>query len=489
MADRMEKLIHERSRPGVRGAILPGMDVPVRGAETLVPAGLRRTKPLNLPEVSEPEVVRHYTNLSVLNHHVDRDFYPLGSCTMKYNPKINDRMAALPGFAGIHPMTPEGDCQGALELLKLLERALAEITGLPAVSLQPAAGAEGELTAMLIARAWHRDRGEDRDEVVIPDSAHGTNPASVRIAGMKAVELKSNPQGRVDLEALRKAIGPRTAAMMLTNPNTLGNFETDIAAIAEAVHGAGGLMYLDGANMNALVGLARPGEMGFDMMHLNLHKTFSTPHGGGGPGAGPIAVRADLEPFLPFPTLEEEESGFRFEYRRPKSVGRMHGFFGNFGVLVRAMAYIMSLGAEGLSAVSRNAILNANYLSAALREDYALPYRGPCMHEFVLSAVKQKKNGVRASDISKRLLDFGVHAPTTYFPLIVEEALMIEPTESEPKETLDRFVEVMRTIAREAAEDPAKVKGAPYTTPVARPDEARAARQLKLRWDPDGGEA
>ncbi len=483
-----EKLIFEHSRPGVRGAILPELDVPVRGSAHWVPEGLGRVKPLDLPEVSEPEVVRHFTNLSVLNHHVDKAIYPLGSCTMKYNPKINDRLAALPGFAGLHPMTPEADCQGALELLKSLETALAEITGLPAVSLQPAAGAEGELTAMLVARAWHADRGEFRDEVVIPDSAHGTNPASVRIAGMKAVEIKSNPQGRVDLAALEKAVGPRTAAMMLTNPNTLGNFETEIEAISGIVHRAGGLMYLDGANMNALVGLCRPGEMGFDMMHLNLHKTFSTPHGGGGPGAGPIAVREDLRPFLPYPVLTEDENGFRFEYVRPKSVGRVHGFFGNFGVLVRAMAYIMSLGAPGLSAVSRGAILNANYLLARLRGDYTLRYPGPCMHEFVLSAVKQKKRGVRAADISKRLLDFGVHAPTTYFPLIVEEALMIEPTESESKESLDRFVEIMQTIAREAEEEPERVKTAPHTTPVARPDEARAARQLKLRWMPGDGE-
>jgi len=483
-----EPLIFERSRPGVRGAILPELDVPAHGIEALVPEGLRRVKPLGLPEVSEPEVVRHFTNLSVLNHHVDKAIYPLGSCTMKYNPKLNDRLAALPGFAGLHPFTPEGDCQGALELMSALENALAEITGLPAVSLQPAAGAEGELTAMLVARARHADRGEARDEVVIPDSAHGTNPASVRIAGMKAVELKSNPQGRVDLEALRKAVGPRTAAMMLTNPNTLGNFETDIEKIAGIVHGAGGLMYLDGANMNALVGLARPGEMGFDMMHLNLHKTFSTPHGGGGPGAGPIAVREELRPYLPYPVLAEDESGFRFEYVRPKSVGRVHGFFGNFGVLVRALAYIMSLGAPGLSAVSRAAILNANYLLAHLRDAYTLRYPGPCMHEFVLSAARQKKRGVRASDISKRLLDFGVHAPTTYFPLIVEEALMIEPTESEPKASLDRFVEIMRTIAREAEEEPERVTSAPHATPVARPDEARAARQLKLRWTPGDGE-
>ena len=482
-----EKLIFERSRPGVRGTLLPELDVPARGTETLVPEGLRRRSALRFPEVSEPEAVRHFTNLSTLNHHVDKDLYPLGSCTMKYNPKINEQMAALPGFGLLHPLTPEGDAQGALELMAILEAALAEITGLPAVSLQPAAGAQGELTAMLVARAFHRDRGEDRDEVIIPDSAHGTNPASVRIAGMKAVEIKSNAHGRVDLAALDKVLGPRTAAMMLTNPNTLGIFESGIEEIAAAVHAAGGLLYLDGANMNALVGLARPGAMGFDMMHMNLHKTFSTPHGGGGPGSGPIAVREDLRDFLPYPVLARDGADYRLEYVRPKSVGRVHGFFGNFGVLVRALTYILSLGAPGLREVSRNAIINANYMMAGLREAYALQYPGPCMHEFVLSASRQKARGVRASDISKRLLDFGVHAPTTYFPLIVDEALMIEPTETESKETLDRFVEVMRQIAREAEESPELVTGAPHHTPVARPDEARAARQLKLRWTPEDG--
>ncbi len=480
-----EKLIFERSRPGVRGALLPELDVPARGADALVPEALRRQSPLRFPEVSEPEVVRHFTNLSALNHHVDKDLYPLGSCTMKYNPKINERMAALPGFGLLHPLTPEGDAQGALELMAMLEDALAEITGLPAVSLQPAAGAQGELTAMLVARAYHRDRGEDRDEVIIPDSAHGTNPASVRIAGLQAVEIKSNAAGRVDLAELKKLLGPRTAAMMLTNPNTLGIFERGIEEIAAAVHEAGGLLYLDGANMNALVGLARPGAMGFDMMHLNLHKTFSTPHGGGGPGSGPIAVREDLRPYLPFPTVERADGAYRLEYVRPKSVGRVHGFFGNFGVLVRALTYILSLGAPGLREVSRNAILNANYLMAKLADVYELRYPGPCMHEFVLSASRQKARGVRASDVSKRLLDFGMHAPTTYFPLIVDEALMIEPTETESKETLDRFVEVMRRIAAEAEESPETVTGAPHTTPVARPDEARAARKLKLRWSPD----
>jgi glycine dehydrogenase subunit 2 len=482
------KVIFERSRPGTRGAMLGRLDVPPRGADTLIPEGLRRGSPLPLPEVSEPAVVRHYTNLSVLNHHVDKDLYPLGSCTMKYNPKINDRMAALPGFALLHPLAPEESAQGALALLWSLERALAEITGLPAVSLQPAAGAQGELTAMLVARAYHRHRGEDRDQVIIPDSAHGTNPASVRMAGMHTVEVKSNRNGKVDLAAMKDVLGPRTAALMLTNPNTAGIFESEIQGLAEAVHAAGALFYLDGANMNALVGLVRPGEMGFDMMHLNLHKTFSTPHGGGGPGAGPIAVREDLAPFLPVPVIRRDGETYRLDRDRPLSVGRMHGFYGNFGVLVRALTYIWGLGGPGLREVSRNAILNANYLLARLRGAYDVKYPGPCMHEFVLSATRQKKKGVRAADVSKRLLDFGFHAPTTYFPLIVEEALMIEPTESETLGSLDRFAEAMLAIAKEAAEDPETVRTAPHTTPVIRPDEALAARQLRLTWTGGHGE-
>jgi glycine dehydrogenase subunit 2 len=466
--------------------LLAPLDVPATAAAA-VPENLRRQAPLGLPEVSEPAVVRHFTNLSVLNHHVDRDLYPLGSCTMKYNPKINDRMASLPGFALLHPLTPVEGSQGALALMWELEKALAEITGLPAVSLQPAAGAQGELTAMLMARAYHRERGEERDEVIIPDSAHGTNPASVRLAGMKTVEVKSNPQGKVDLAVLEDALGPRTAAVMLTNPNTLGIFETEIEAVSEASHAAGALMYLDGANMNALVGLTRPGDMGFDMMHLNLHKTFSTPHGGGGPGSGPIAVSEELRDYLPVPVIRNLGHRFELEHHRPRSVGRVHGFVGNFGILVRALTYVLSLGATGLREVSRNAILNANYLMHRLAPAYAVKYPGPCMHEFVISAVRQKEHGVRAADISKRLLDHGFHAPTTYFPLIVEEALMIEPTESEGLQTLDRFVEVMLEIAREAAEDPDRVREAPHTTPVQRPDEALAARKPKLKWAPDPG--
>lgn len=483
-----ERLIFERSRPGVRGALLPELDVPKQGKDQLIPNDLKRVAPLRLPEVSEPEVVRHFTNLSVLNHHIDKGMYPLGSCTMKYNPKINDRMAALPGFYELHPMAPDFASQGALALLKELEDTLAEITGLPAISLQQSAGAQGEFTCMLITRAYHRDRGDaERDEVIIPDSAHGTNPASVRFAGMKTVELKSNAEGRVDLEALKSVVGPKTAGMMLTNPNTLGMFETEIEAIAKVIHDAGGLLYLDGANMNALAGLVKPGDMGFDMMHLNLHKTFSTPHGGGGPGAGPIAVIEKLRPYLPVPRIIEEDGLYRLDEGFPSSVGRMHSYMGNFGVLVRALTYMRSLGAEGIRAMSTNAILNANYLLARLEETFAVKVPGPCMHEFVLSAKKQKKLGVRAADISKRLLDFGIHSPTTYFPLIVEEALMIEPTESESRETLDRFVDVMKQIAKEVEENPELVKNAPHTTPVQRPNEAQAARNLRLRWEPAGG--
>ena len=483
------RLIFEMSSPGRTGYTMPKLDVPALSSDDEVPRKFRREKPPELPEVSEPEVVRHFTNISVLNHHVDRDFYPLGSCTMKYNPKVNDRVAALPGMADIHPLAPESVSQGALALLHDLQTMLAEITGLPAVTLQPAAGAQGELTAMLMTRRYHIDRGQpERDKVIIPDSAHGTNPATVRIAGMKVIEIKSNARGLVDLEALRAALGPDTAAMMLTNPNTLGIFERDVQKITGLVHEAGGLVYMDGANMNALAGQIRPGDMGFDMMHLNLHKTFSQPHGGGGPGAGPVCVRADLAPYLPAPLVVREADGrFRLDADRPKSIGRVHGHHGNYGALVRTTAYIWLLGREGVERMSRLAVINANYLMVKLAPIFELPYAGPCMHECVLSGRKFKPNGVRTMDIAKRILDFGMYAPTVYFPLIVEEALMIEPTESETKDTLDRFIEIMRTIAREALEEPEMVKNAPHTTPVRRPDEGKAAREAKLRWRPAAG--
>jgi glycine dehydrogenase subunit 2 len=481
------RLIFEMSIPGRAGYTLPALDVPDIDLGSIIPDEFRRKTPLHLPEVSEPEVVRHFTNISVLNHHVDRDFYPLGSCTMKYNPKLNDRAAAMPGFGDLHPLVPETQAQGALALLHDLQTMLAAITGLPAVTVQPAAGAQGELTGMLIASAYHKSRGEQgRDKVIIPDSAHGTNPATVRIAGMHVIEIKSDSRGLVDLEALRKALGPDTAAMMLTNPNTLGIFEREIQEIASMVHAAGGLLYMDGANMNALAGQARPGDMGFDIMHLNLHKTFSQPHGGGGPGAGPVAVRADLEPFLPAPRVKKNSDGtFSFDYDRPLSVGRLHAAHGNFGALVRTVAYLWLLGRGGVERMTRMAIVNANYLMTKLSAIYDLAYPGPCMHEFVLSGKKFKANGVRTLDIAKRLLDHGMYAPTIYFPLIVEEALMIEPTESETRATLDRFVEAMRSIAREAVEQPDIVKNAPHTTPIRRPDEGRAAREWKLRWYPE----
>lgn len=481
------RLIFEISVPGHRGYSLPALDVPAAALDSLIPARYRRTAPPLLPEVSEPEVVRHFTNISVLNHHVDKDFYPLGSCTMKYNPKLNDRAAAMPGLADLHPLAPESQVQGALALLHELQNILAAITGLPAVTLQPAAGAQGELTAMLVTRAYHRKRGEPhRNKVIIPDSAHGTNPATVRIAGMQVVEIKSDARGLVDPEAVKKVLGPDIAAMMVTNPNTLGIFERDIQEVCRLVHEAGGLMYMDGANMNAVAGQARPGDMGFDMMHLNLHKTFSQPHGGGGPGAGPVAVRADLEPFLPSPTVRRESADlYWLDDNRPDSIGRVHASYGNFGALVRTVAYIWSLGGVGVERMTHMAIVNANYLMHALKDVYDLAYPGPCMHEFVLSGKKLKTHGVRTMDVAKRLLDYGFYAPTVYFPLIVEEALMIEPTESESKQTMDRFVAAMKSIYREVLETPDLVNNAPHTTPVRRPDEGKAARELKLRWLPE----
>ncbi len=476
------------SHPGRRGYTLPALDVPDLNPADVIPEEQRRSTAPLLPELSEPTVVRHFTNISVLNHHVDRDFYPLGSCTMKYNPKLNDKAAALPGLADLHPLAPESLSQGALALLHDLQSMLAAITGLPAVTLQPAAGAQGEFVAMLVTRAYHEKRGEpQRNKVIIPDSAHGTNPATVRIAGMQVIEIKSNARGLVDIEALKAVLGPDTAAMMLTNPNTLGIFESQIQEISRLVHEAGGLMYMDGANMNALAGQARPGDMGFDMMHLNLHKTFSQPHGGGGPGAGPVCVRADLEPFLPSPVVRKDGDRFRLVYDRPDSVGRVHAFHGNFGALVRTVAYLWLLGRGGVERMTRMAIVNANYLMTRLKDTYDLAYPGPCMHEFVLSGKKFKSKGVRTTDIAKRILDHGFYAPTIYFPLIVEEALMIEPTESETRDTMDRFVTAMQEIAREAVEDPETVKNAPHTTPVRRPDEGKAAREVRLRWEPKAG--
>lgn len=475
-------LIFERSTPGRRGYRLPELDVPEVPVEELIPVDFLRTEEPALPEVSELEVVRHYTQLSRLNHGIDVGFYPLGSCTMKYNPKVHEDVVSLPGFSAIHPYQPEETVQGALELIYNLSQCLAVISGLSAATLQPAAGAHGELAGLMVIKAYHNHRGEGhRTEMIIPDSAHGTNPASCAMVGYKVVEVPSDERGGVDVEALKKLVGPNTAGLMLTNPNTLGLFDENICEIAQIVHDAGGLLYYDGANANAIMGIVRPGDMGFDVVHFNLHKTFSTPHGGGGPGAGPIVVSEQLAPFLPGPIVEKQGDQYRLVMPE-HSVGRIRSFYGNFLVYARAYAYILSHGAKGLREVSETAVLHANYMMNRLREAYHLPYDRTCMHEFVLSGVKQKEHGVRTLDIAKRLSDYGFHAPTVYFPLNVDEAIMIEPTETEPKSTLDQFIDAMLKIAKEAKENPELLTSAPHTTPVRRVDEARAARHPILRW-------
>ncbi|HEX9592621.1 MAG TPA: aminomethyl-transferring glycine dehydrogenase subunit GcvPB [bacterium] len=471
-------LIFDLHRPGQTGLRLLGPDATAEATD--LPAHLRREQPPALPEVSEPEVVRHYTRRSRENFSIDTAFYPLGSCTMKHNPKINDVVASLPGFAQLHPHAAEGDCQGALELMHRLEAALSEITGMAAVSLQPAAGASGELTAMLMVRAYHAARGERRTTVLIPDSAHGTNPASAHLAGFTIAEIPSAADGRIDLAELRRAVNHDTAAMMVTNPNTLGVFETEIQAAAEILHDGGGLLYMDGANLNAILGKVRPGDMGFDLVHLNLHKTFSTPHGGGGPGAGPVAVTAALAPFLPGPRVARSADGYRWAHD-DHAIGRVHGFAGNFGVLVRAYAYIRTLGAAGLTQVSDQAVLNANYLQAMIGDALPLAFASPFLHECVLTAKElAKRHHVTALDLAKRLIDHGVHPPTIYFPLIAPEALMVEPTETESKATLDAAAAAFRAIVREALESPASLHEAPHTTALSRLDETRAARHPVL---------
>jgi glycine dehydrogenase subunit 2 len=482
----LEPPIFAKSSPDHRGADLPAPGVPPADVAGLLPGvQLRRTPPA-LPQVAEAQVVRHYTRLAHLNHCVDTGFYPLGSCTMKYNPKLNDEIASLPGFADLHPYQAETDVQGVLELMYELEQCLLEITGMYKASLQPAAGAQGELTGILMIRAYHRDHSSaGRDTVIIPDSAHGTNLSSATIGGYRVLEIPSSDRGLVDLETLRANLSDRTAAIMLTNPNTLGLFEEDILEISRLVHEAGALCYYDGANLNAIMGKARPGDMGMDVVHLNLHKTFSTPHGGGGPGAGPVAVSQRLEPYLPLPLVARAEGAtgsFQLDYDRPSSVGRVKGFYGNVGVLVRAYCYLLRMGGDGLTQASEDAVLNANYLRSRLQRLFPLPFDGPSMHEFVLSAADHGPGTAR--DIGKRILDFGMHAPTVYFPLIVQEALMIEPTETEDLATLDRFADAMEQIAQELLTDPQMVAGAPHSTPVRRPDEARAARDPILRWSP-----
>ena len=483
-----ELTIFERSRSGRRAFTPPALDVPARPLDELIAPELRRAVPARLPEVSEPEIVRHYNRLSKRNFDLDTGFYPLGSCTMKHNPKLHERVAALPGHARLHPLQRPAAAQGALELMWRLQHALAEIAGLPHVSLQPSAGSHGELAGVLLTRAYHEDRGELRSKVLTPDAAHGTNPATVAMAGYEVVKIGTDAQGNIDLDDLRTKAGPDVACLMLTNPSTLGLFEPQIGAIAQIVHDAGATLYYDGANLNAIMGICRPGDMGFDIVHFNLHKSFTQPHGGGGPGAGPIAVSDRIEPYLPRPQVVRRDDGsFDLDHDRPRSIGRLRGFQGNYGVFVRSYAYIRSLGAPGLREVSEVAVLNANYLLARLRKEGVLEhlpaaYERLCMHEFVLSGAPMKRAlGIRTLDLAKRLLDHGVHPPTVYFPLIVEEALLIEPTETETRETLDRFAALVAAILREAAADPEIARGAPYATPVRRLDEAGAARHPVLR--------
>jgi len=455
--------------------------------EDAVPAGLLRGDIAGFPELGELEVLRHFTRLSQRNFAIESQFYPLGSCTMKYNPKLNEAVARYPGFAQIHPLAPAEFLQGALALLYELERALAEISGMEQVSLQPSAGAQGELTGLMLIRAALAARGDPRKKIIVPDTAHGTNPASSTLCGYDVVQISSNERGVIDAAAVAKTMDESVAAVMITNPNTLGLFETNIEAVAEMVHARGGMVYLDGANLNALMGIAKPGHMGVDVLHLNLHKTFSTPHGGGGPGAGPVAVKQALADYLPVPRIVKQGERFELDASAARSVGRVRSFFGNFGILVRAYAYILALGGDGLEEASRMALLNANYIRKKLEKSYQIAFNEPCMHECIFTDRLQQRSGVSTLDIAKRLLDYGHHPPTIYFPLVVSGALMIEPTETETRETLDDFIDAMLAIAQEAKSDPELVKNAPYSTPVRRLDEARAARKPVLRWEPGSG--
>jgi glycine dehydrogenase subunit 2 len=479
----LEKLIFERSSSGRTAYSLPECDVYV-GANDYSPLPKRflRNNTAELPEVAEIDVVRHFTRLSQLNFSVDTNFYPLGSCTMKYNPKVNEDVSSYEGFVNLHPYQNQEQCQGILQILYDLEETLIGICGMDAFSLQPAAGAHGEFVGMLIAHAYHVKNGKRRNKIIIPDSAHGTNPASAAMCGFDIVEIKSNSQGLIDIEALKRNMDNEVAALMLTNPNTLGLFEKDILKIAEIVHDADALLYLDGANMNAMLGITRPGDMGIDILHLNLHKTFSTPHGGGGPGAGPLGVVKKLVPFLPVPRITKMNNSYRWQYDFPESIGRVKPFYGNTGVLIRAYAYLVSVGHEGLVKISESALINANYLRKKLSDYIEIPYGERCMHEFVASTSKLKANGITTLDIAKRLLDYGFHSPTIYFPLIVEDALMIEPTDTETKETLDEFAEALIKIFEEAGTNPEILRNAPHNTPVSRLDEVQAARKPDLRW-------
>jgi glycine dehydrogenase subunit 2 len=483
-----ELTIYERSVPGRRAFTPPPLDVPAKPLDELIPAHARRQRKAKLPEVSEPEIVRHFNRLSKRNFDLDTGFYPLGSCTMKHNPKLHERLAGLPGNARLHPLQEPAKAQGALELMYNLQAALGEISGLPHVSLQPSAGSHGELAGVLLTRAYHEDRGEHRTKVLTPDTAHGTNPATVTMAGYEVVKVGTDADGNVDIEDLKAKATTDVACLMLTNPSTLGLFEPQIKEIAGIVHEVGATLYYDGANLNAVMGFTRPGDMGFDIVHFNLHKTFTQPHGGGGPGSGPIAVSDRIEPFLPRPqVIRTDAGGFDLDHDRPKSIGRLRGFQGNYGVFVRSYAYIRSLGGPGLKEASQTAVLNANYLLAKLRKEGVLEYLPAayerlCMHEFVLSGAPMKRElGIKTLDLAKRLLDHGVHPPTVYFPLIVDEALLIEPTETETKETLDHFAQTVAAVLREAKDDPEIARGAPYTTPVRRLDEAGAARNPVIR--------
>jgi glycine dehydrogenase subunit 2 len=479
-----EALLFEKSSPGKRAYMLPPLDVPAVDPASLLGPAAREVR-AELPELSEIEIIRHFTRLSTWNYAIDLGMYPLGSCTMKYNPRVNELVARIEGLAEAHPYRPDSLAQGILEVIDLLQRCLIEITGMDAITLQPAAGAHGEFTGILLVRAWHESRGNPRKKILIPDSAHGTNPASAAICGYTVESLKSNNEGGIDLEALTRQVDSETAALMLTNPSTIGVFESQIAKIAEILHAKGALLYMDGANMNALVGKARPGDFGVDVMHLNLHKTFSTPHGGGGPGSGPVACKAFLEPFLPIPVLVQNENGAKhWNYDRPQSVGRVRAFYGNVGVMIRALAYILANGPDGLRQTTEDAVLNANYIRAKLQDVFELPYKTASMHEVVFSDKLQAAKGVKTGDIAKRLIDYGFHPYTVSFPMIVHGALMIEPTESESLEELDLFIEAMHAIAREVEETPELVKTAPHSTRVGRMDEVQAARKPILRWRP-----
>ncbi len=480
-----EALMFEKSSPGKKGYKLPPLDVPEVDAQALL-GGAARESTGALPELSEIEIIRHFTRLSTWNYAIDLGMYPLGSCTMKYNPRVNEYVSRLEGIAEAHPYQPESLSQGALQVIKSLQECLLEITGMDAITLQPAAGAHGEFTGILLVRAYHQSRGNPRKTIIIPDSAHGTNPATAAICGYQVVNLKSNAQGGIDVDALEALVNEDTAALMLTNPSTIGVFEHQIHKIADVLHARGALLYMDGANMNALVGKTRPGDFGVDVMHLNLHKTFSTPHGGGGPGSGPVACKKILEPFLPTPVVAESSDGtLHFNYNRPQSVGRVRMFYGNFGMFVRALAYILANGPDGLRQTTEDAVLNANYIRAKLEDLYELPYKTPSMHEVVFSDRRQVRNGIKTGDLAKRLIDYGFHPYTTSFPLIVPGALMIEPTESESREELDLFIDAMRQIAREAEENPQLILDAPHSTRISRLDETGAARKPILRWKPE----